>query len=57
VNIIFTFNPPTVSPLLEIVMAGLGPAIHVFASQSPKADVDHRDKPGDDERWVRQKPV
>jgi hypothetical protein len=55
VNIIFTFNPPTVSPLLEIVMAGLGPAIHVFFP--PKEDVDHRDKPGDDERWVRQKPV
>jgi hypothetical protein len=31
-------------------MAGLDPAIHVFASRQRKQDVDHRDKPGDDER-------
>jgi hypothetical protein len=30
-------------------MAGLVPAIHVLAS-SKKKDVDHRDKPGDDDR-------
>jgi hypothetical protein len=29
-------------------MAGLDPAIHVFASRKRKQDVDHRDKPGDD---------
>ena len=31
-------------------MAGLDPAFHVFVSN--KQDVDHRDKPGDDD-WVR----
>jgi hypothetical protein len=31
---------------LNVVMAGLDPAIHVFAA---KKDVDHRDKPGDDQ--------
>jgi hypothetical protein len=31
-------------------MAGLAPAIHVFAKRQPKQDVDHRDKPGDDEK-------
>jgi hypothetical protein len=33
-------------------MAGLVPAIHVLAPK--KEDVDHRDKPGDDENgeWV-----
>jgi hypothetical protein len=34
-------------------MAGLGPAIHVFALRKPKQDVDHRDKPGDDENSQR----
>jgi hypothetical protein len=29
-------------------MAGLDPAIHVFAAIR-KEDVDHRDKPGDDQ--------
>jgi len=29
-------------------MAGLDPAIYVFASKERKQDVDHRDKPGDD---------
>jgi hypothetical protein len=29
-------------------MAGLDPAIHGFASDERKEDVDHRDKPGDD---------
>jgi hypothetical protein len=33
-------------------MAGLVPAIHVFVSEQPKQDVDHRDKPGDDEKTV-----
>src|SRR4051794_11377007 len=33
-------------------MAGLVPAIHVFASRERKQDVDHRDKPGDDDREV-----
>jgi hypothetical protein len=33
-----------------IVMAGLDPAIHVFVSTETKQDVDHRDKPGDDDR-------
>ena len=32
-----------------LVMAGLDPAIHVFVTKK-KQDVDHRDKPGDDER-------
>jgi hypothetical protein len=31
-------------------MAGLVPAIHVFTLQQQKQDVDHRDKPGDDEK-------
>jgi hypothetical protein len=31
-------------------MAGLDPAIHVFVAQIRKQDVDHRDKPGDDDR-------
>ena len=31
-----------------LVMAGLDPAIYVFASKERKQDVDHRDKPGDD---------
>jgi hypothetical protein len=35
---------------LSTVMAGLDPAIHVFVS---KQDVDHRDKPGDDEPLKR----
>jgi hypothetical protein len=30
-------------------MAGLVPAIHVFYCAEGKQDVDHRDKPGDDE--------
>jgi hypothetical protein len=30
-------------------MAGLDPAIHVFLAGVRKQDVDHRDKPGDDE--------
>jgi hypothetical protein len=29
-------------------MAGLDPAIHVFASWRKNEDVDHRDKRGDD---------
>jgi hypothetical protein len=29
-------------------MAGLDPAIHVFACLQRKEDVDHRVKPGDD---------
>jgi hypothetical protein len=29
-------------------MAGLVPAIHVFATAAQKEDVDPRDKPGDD---------
>jgi hypothetical protein len=32
-----------------LVMAGLDPAIHVFVSMLRKQDVDHRDKPGDDD--------
>jgi hypothetical protein len=28
------------------------PAIHGFASEREKQDVDHRDKPGDDD-WLR----
>jgi hypothetical protein len=35
---------------LSSVMAGLDPAIHDFVSQDTGEDVDHRDKPGDDER-------
>jgi hypothetical protein len=31
-------------------MAGLDPAIHDFLSVKRKQDVDHRVKPGDDER-------
>jgi hypothetical protein len=31
-----------------LVMAGLDPAIYVFASKERKQDMDHRDKPGDD---------
>jgi hypothetical protein len=43
-------------------MAGLDPAIHVFVSNLVKEDlvkedVDHRDKPGDDSGWLRQKRV
>ncbi len=34
-------------------MAGLVPAIHVFTLQQEKQDVDHRDKPGDDEKTQR----
>jgi hypothetical protein len=32
-------------------MAGLGPAIHAFATAQTEAEkgVDHRDKPGDDD--------
>jgi hypothetical protein len=33
-------------------MAGLVPAIHVFAVVSSKLDVDARDKPGHDEVMV-----
>jgi len=33
-------------------MAGLEPAIHEFVIQNRKQDVDHRDKPGDDELAV-----
>jgi hypothetical protein len=34
-------------------MAGLGPAIHVFVFlEKRKQDVDHRDKPGDDTKFV-----
>jgi hypothetical protein len=29
-------------------MAGLDPAIHVFASERKRQDVDHRDERGDD---------
>jgi hypothetical protein len=32
-------------------MAGLDPAIHVFAA---KKDVDHRDKPGDDDERSKE---
>jgi len=32
---------------LSVVMAGLGPAIHVFGATA-KQDVDARDKPGHD---------
>jgi hypothetical protein len=31
-------------------MAGLVPAIHVFLTSKKKQDVDHRVKPGDDDR-------
>jgi hypothetical protein len=34
-------------------MAGLDPAIHVFGSTKERQDVDHRDKPGDDEGLLR----
>jgi uncharacterized protein YndB with AHSA1/START domain len=37
-----------VEPSLQ-VMAGLVPAIHAFLAQSPKEDVDARDKPGHDD--------
>jgi len=42
---------------LQFVMAGLIPAIHAF-TLAPKQDVDHRDKPGDDncKRW-RSYPI
>jgi hypothetical protein len=35
--------------MLVSVMAGLVPAIHVFASFSEKEDMDARDKPGHDD--------
>jgi hypothetical protein len=41
----------------QIVMAGLDPAIHAFATAciEPKEVVDHRVKPGDDDRnWRRR---
>src|ERR1700738_2407662 len=38
------------SPLSGVVvMAGLDPAIHVFSTRKRKEEVDHPDKPGDDE--------
>jgi hypothetical protein len=37
-------------------MAGLDPAIHVFVSES-KEDVDHQDKPGDDEGGNRDDSI
>jgi hypothetical protein len=33
-------------------MAGLVPAIHVFTCGNEGQDVDHRDKPGDDDKIV-----
>jgi hypothetical protein len=39
-------------PQISFVMAGFIPAIHVFLS-APKQDVDARDKPGHDGKWVR----
>jgi len=33
-------------------MHGLVPGIHVFTTREWKQDVDGRDKPGHDERWV-----
>jgi hypothetical protein len=39
--------------MLHVVMAGLVPAIHVFASKNSK-DADARDKPGHDNSAIRQ---